>query len=101
MFYTMFLYVDSSNGFNIFAENGIWRGKTATRKFLSFELFSRKASFFCVFRGGGGNIPNSINCFSFAIIYNDINYIYVLETKYLNFTFISFVNIQILNIERN
>lgn len=53
MFYTMFLYVDSSNGFNIFAENGIWRGKTATRKFLSFELFSRKASFFCVFRGGG------------------------------------------------
>lgn len=54
MFYTMFLYVDSSNGFNIFAENGIWRGKTATRKFLSFELFSRKASFFCVFRGGGG-----------------------------------------------
>lgn len=53
------------------------------------------------FGGGGGNIPNSINCFSFAIIYNDINYIYVLETKYLNFTFISFVNIQILNIERN
>lgn len=55
MFYTMFLYVDSSNGFNIFAENGIWRGKTATRKFLSFELFSRKASFF-VFFGGGGEI---------------------------------------------
>lgn len=54
-----------------------------------------------MFFGGGKNIPNSINCFSFAIIYNDINYIYVLETKYLNFTFISFVNIQILNIERN
>lgn len=63
--------------------------------------FSRGKRVFFVFFGGGGNIPNSINCFSFAIIYNDINYIYVLETKYLNFTFISFVNIEILNIERN
>lgn len=49
VFYTMFLYVDSSNGFNIFAENGIWR-ETATRKFLLWA-FPEESEFFFVFFG--------------------------------------------------
>lgn len=49
VFYTMFLYVDSSNGFNIFAENGIWR-ETATRKFLLWA-FPKESEFFFVFFG--------------------------------------------------